>query len=157
MDDSLQALLRAAADSARARDSLAAARDSLKAQPESGVKKPPVPPAPIFVRPPRGHADTTQALEKKLLAERPTLIDRLILRTDSLLEPGKKYVLLITGIRNVNHAASDPIAAFSVPKKQPVDSSKKAGADSLAAPAPTDSLVKPDTTHKLPPKFKPKP
>ncbi|HEU5154766.1 MAG TPA: Ig-like domain-containing protein, partial [Gemmatimonadales bacterium] len=117
VDDSLQLLVRARIDSLRAdsiaRDTTAAARaDTL------GGKKPKaLPPAPVHLpsRPSPGAADSTAL--KRLLAQRPALFDKLVIRVDSALKPGGKYVVDVPGIRNVNGVASEEArAGFTAPE-----------------------------------------
>ncbi len=54
---------------------------------------------------------------KQLLAQRPALFDKLVLRADSVFKPGGKYVVDVLGIRNVNGVANDARAGFEVPLK----------------------------------------
>jgi hypothetical protein len=117
VDDSLQLLQRARLDSLRAdsiaRDTTAGRADSLAG------KKPKValPPARLPRRPAAGAVDSTEL--KRLLAQRPALFDKLVLRVDSALKPGGKYVVDVPGIRNVNGVANDARAGFTVPEAKP--------------------------------------
>ncbi|HSE67222.1 MAG TPA: Ig-like domain-containing protein, partial [Gemmatimonadales bacterium] len=125
VDDSLQLLVRARIDSLRA-DSIA--RDTAAARADtSGGKKPKAlpPPAPVRLpsRPSPGAADSTAL--KQLLAQRPALFDKLVIRVDSALKPGGKYVVDMPGIRNVNGVASEEArAGFTAPeiKEEKIDS-----------------------------------
>ena len=54
---------------------------------------------------------------KQLLAQRPALFDKLVLRVDSALKPAGKYLVDVPGIRNVNGVASEEArAGFTVPE-----------------------------------------
>jgi hypothetical protein len=124
VDDSLQLVVRARIDSLRAdsiaRDTAAAPADTLAG------KKPKLPsPAPFRLpsRPSPGAADSTAL--KQLLAQRPPLFDKLVLRVDSALKQGAKYLVDVPGIRNVNGVASEEArAGFAVPvvKEEKTDS-----------------------------------
>ena len=115
VDDSLQLLVRARIDSLRAdsiaKDTTAAREDTLAG------KKPKLPaPAPFRLpnRPSPRAADSTALAQ--ILAQRPPLFDKLVLRVDSGFKPGAKYVVDVPGIRNVNGAASEEArAGFAVP------------------------------------------
>jgi hypothetical protein len=141
LDDTLRARAKALADSLRA-DSLA------KLRPDSAKKKPAAPPpAPVIPAGP-GRRQAVDSAMLKLIASRPPLPDRLVLRLGAPLVPAGKYYVTIAGVRNANHVAGSSGIGFQVAKappkpatdttRTPADSAH-AGADSLppAPPPPT--------------------
>ncbi|HEU5357525.1 MAG TPA: Ig-like domain-containing protein [Gemmatimonadales bacterium] len=142
IDDSLRARARAVADSIRA-DSIA------KAHPDTGRKKaalppaPPAQPAPSLLAGLRGRPRVDSAMIK-LIATRPPLTDRLVLRTATPLKVQGKYVIEVTGIRNVNRVGGRIVGGIVVPKPPPPP--KRPAIDSTKA----DS-TKADSTRKLRP------
>ncbi|MGH7533666.1 MAG: Ig-like domain-containing protein [Gemmatimonadales bacterium] len=137
LDDSLRAREKARADSIRA-DSLA------RAHPDTTKKKaaaPPPPSAPPTIASAlaelRGRPRVDSAMIK-LIATRPPLSDQVVLRTAVPLPPLGKYVIVITGLRSVNHVGGQIIGGLVVPKPPPppkrpaIDSTKS---DSTAKPA----------------------
>jgi len=113
VDDSLQLLVRARIDSLRA-DSIARDTTGAKADTLAGKKPKVAPPFHLPPRPSPGAADSTAL--KQLLAQRPALFDKLVIRVDSALKPGAKYVVDVPGIRNVNGVASEEArAGFAMP------------------------------------------
>jgi hypothetical protein len=126
-------LVRARIDSLRA-DSIA--RDTAAAQADtSGGKKPKaIAPAPFRLpnRPSPGAADSTAL--KQLLAQRPPLFDKLVIRVDSALKPGAKYVVDVPGIRNVNGVASEEArAGFAMPTVKKEEKKDSVLSDTTAA------------------------
>lgn len=132
-DDSLQKLAQARADSARA------AADSLK--PDSLRAKRPAAPAPAPKAPGRPEAEAVADDEAadSLIATRPRLTDKLVLRVDSAFTPETRYVLDVRGIRSAAGVAGDARAGFVIPK--PKSLPKLEGGDSTAVQA--DSLAPP--------------
>ena len=133
LDDTLLAQAKARADSVRA--------DSIRrAHPDTGQRAAAapraVPPAPAAGAPavtgtgrPRRPAPVDSTF-LKLLAERPFLSDRAVLRVATPLTRESKYVVEIRGIRNLNGASGTAIGGFQVPKPPPPP---KAKPDSLRA------------------------
>ncbi|HSR92273.1 MAG TPA: Ig-like domain-containing protein [Gemmatimonadales bacterium] len=115
VDDSIQLVVRARIDSLVA-DSIA--RDTTARADTLAGKKPKFaqpPPVHLPSRPSPGAADSTAL--KQLLAQRPALFDKLVLRVDSAFKPGGKYLVDVPGIRNVNGVASEEArAGFAVPE-----------------------------------------
>jgi hypothetical protein len=117
LDDSIQAAIKAHADSLRA-DS--AAKDTTQApvpRPDTTARRRPLVPSRS------APSDSTE--EKGLLAQRPALFDKLVLRPDSAFKPGTKYTVAVFGVRNVNRAAADARTGFGIPepkKEEPKDS-----------------------------------
>ncbi|HET7042823.1 MAG TPA: hypothetical protein VFI13_12425, partial [Gemmatimonadales bacterium] len=130
LDDTLMARARALADSLRA-DSVRRARpDSGARPPVDSTKRPPPPPPPAVAggtgRP--GRAPAVDSALIALLATRPSLSDRLVLRVGAPLPPESKYVLEIDGIRNITGASGHALIGFAIPKRAPPP---KARVDSL--------------------------
>ncbi|MGH7591902.1 MAG: hypothetical protein ACREL2_10730, partial [Gemmatimonadales bacterium] len=79
---------------------------------------------------------------------RPPLSDQVVLRTAVPLPPLAKYVIVITGLRNVNHVGGQIVGGLVIPKPPPppkrpaVDSTRSDStkADSTAKPA-TDTTA----------------
>ncbi len=117
--DSLVARARAAADSARAAadTSRRAQRDTTPAP--GGERKPGVPGA---------RTEDTSAV-RLILRQRPVPTDKLVLRVDTTLTPGRRYVVQAAGAANLNGARATSQSTFAVPRAR--------------APEP---LVRPDTT-----------
>ncbi|MDZ4863176.1 MAG: Ig-like domain-containing protein [Gemmatimonadota bacterium] len=141
VDDSLQKIVRATADS------LKAAADTTRK--DSAQAKPTRPPLPV--PPARGKpgvpAAVTDPGADSILASRPKLFDRLVLRVDSAFVPETKYVVLIEGIRSAAGVASSPKAVLAIPKPVPVPTA----ADSARATGALDSLfTEPDSTPPSP-------
>ena len=143
LDDSLQALARAQADSAKPADTAAVAPlrkpgEKPGAEKPGGARPTPGPAAPAGRRT-ETQSDTTM---RKLLSQRPPLTDKLILRAEGAFTPVAKYVLEVNGIRNVNRAAADAWGGLSVPKAP-----RPTTADSLRPNPPADSVSKDSTVH----------
>ena len=119
-------------DSLARLDSIAAARDSVVPRPQ----RPGQPPR-------RAAAARDTSAFGKLLATRPALSDKLVVRMVEPFTPGAKYVFEVEGIRNANGAQANARSGFSIPERPP----PAAPADS--GPAPADSAA-PDTTPRRP-------
>jgi hypothetical protein len=160
LDDSLQQRERARADSLRqARDTTA--RDSTRrdrALPprlprpprDSGAPGKPPAPAPGAQAPRPGQAARVDSLADSILATRPKLFDKLVLRVDSAFVPEARYAVEIQGIRSAAGVAGTARTGFVIPKKEtpaPADS-LQAPADSLRAPA--DSAPPPNPAPPSP-------
>lgn len=131
VDDSLQRAARAALDTVRPADSSRAALDSARRAADDSVKdqRPGVP------------SDADRAM----LASRPALFDHLVGRINTPFIPGRQYLVLVSGIRNVNKvAAAESRLALSIPERAP----PPPPADSTP-PSPPDS-VRPDSTRPTP-------
>jgi hypothetical protein len=151
VDDSLQQIARASADSLRlARDTTIP--DSLKVPRAPKPAGPPkIPPGP---RP--GRAASVDVAAESLLKSRPKLFQSLVLRVDSAFVPETKYLVEISGIRSAAGVAATPRGVLAIPKRPvPVDSLKPAR-DSTA-PLPGKPLQKPDSTGGRPPRRLEKP
>ena len=142
-DDTLAAQARARADSIRA--------DSVRrAHPDtSHAAARPAPPTTRDTTPAgrapqatgRNRAPPVDSTLIKLLATRPTLSDRLVLRVTTAMLPQAKYVVEMRGIRNLNGAAGSAKGGFQVPKPPPPPKVKpdslradSTGHDSTGAP-----------------------
>ena len=81
----------------------------------------------------------------RLLKTKPPLFDKLVVRSDSLLREGSRYIILIRGIRSVSGVTGEARGALDVPVKKPTaaDSARadsaKAGRDSVPPP-PRDTM-----------------
>lgn len=73
------------------------------------------------------------------LTSRPALVDRLQIRVDSILAPGGRYVVEITGVRNPSGASTPGLLVLVVPDPPP------------AAPPPDSTAARPDTGVVRPP------
>jgi hypothetical protein len=100
-------------------------------------------------RPPGPAQDTTAAARvKAILARRPVPQDKLVLRFDSLLTPGAKYFIAVTGARNLTGAMAEGQAVLVVPKPKPPP--EKPVSDTTRSPGDT-LRQRPDTTRRPPP------
>lgn len=127
VDDSLQKIIRAREDSARA------AADTTK---KEAVGKAPAPP--LGGRP-EAEAVRDDPEVDSLLATRPRLADKLVLRVATPFTPEAKYLLELSGIRSAAGVAGEAKAVLAIPKRaQP------------KAETP-DSTVAPIDTLRLPP------
>jgi hypothetical protein len=146
LDDSLKAARRARQDSLR-QDSLRRVADTVKAAPgKPPVRKPEVPKAPALapLGARAGARDTTGF--RKLLAERPPLSDRIVIRVDSALVPGAKYVVDMNGVRGVGGGVADARGGITVPLPP-----KPAATDTLKSRAqPNPGAAPADTTTRKP-------
>lgn len=146
VDDSLQKIVRATADSLKAAADTTR-KDSVQAKP---TKPPlPAPPAPPERGKPGAPAAATDPAADSILSSRPKLFDRLVLRVDSAFVPETKYVVLIEGIRSAAGVAASPKAVLAIPKPKPVP--LPTAADSVSATGALDSLfTEPDSTPPAP-------
>lgn len=130
-----------------------AAADSLAALTDTTRLHTPVPPKPAAPPPraaPSGRPSTLRPITTRpapdttglgaLLATRPALRDRLILRVPDKLGPGQKYALEIQALRGLSGAPGDVRAGLIVPQLKPVK------ADSTH-PAADSTKVRPDSLH----------
>lgn len=135
IDDSLQKIARAIADSIRA------ANDTTRR--DSAVVKPPVKPAPQPAERPEAGAAARDSLTERVIASRPRLFDKLVLRVDSAWTPEARYLVEIRGIRSAAGVAGDAKNVLAVPKPPP------------PPPAPKDSTATDSTLAKPAPAPKP--
>jgi hypothetical protein len=126
--DTLKALLRAAADTAKGADTTTAK-----------AAKPP----PLFLPPPRAGKPSTvdTSGQTALLAQRPPLIDKLVVTVAQPWIPGSKYLFELTGIRSVSGVTADAVGMLPVPVPSKATIDSTAAADSAKAKAAAD------TTH----------
>jgi len=138
--DTLKAQARAAADTSKMADTTNA----------KGAKPPPV-----FVPPPprpgrRSTVDTTGT--GALLAQRPALIEKLVVTVLEPWIPDTRYVFELTGLRNLSGVTADAIGVLPVPPRPKVTAKDSAAAaDSAKAKSATDtttSKAAADTTHQ---------
>jgi hypothetical protein len=73
-------------------------------------------------------------LGRALLASRPPLTDRMVLRLGQVLQPGSRYVIQVTGIRNLNGAMADSRQLLTIPERPPPADSVKVAPDSTTRP-----------------------
>lgn len=129
-DDSLQRLARARADSIGAAND-STRRDTAAVAPAAPPRAAPGPGA----RPPARDASADS-----ILATRPLLFDKLVLRVDSAFTPDARYLLEIRGIRSAAGVRADARNVLVIPKPAPP---KPVAPDSSVAdstkPAPPDS------------------
>lgn len=132
VDDSLQHLRRLQEDSLRA------ARDTTRRD-SAAAPRPPAAPAPAESRP----AAAGDAVTDSIIASRPALFDKLVLRVDSAFRADTKYVLEIRRIRSAAGVEGSAKNVLAIPKPPPP---RPAPADSVAAdstkpaaPVPTPS------------------
>ncbi len=155
LDDSLQKLARARADSLKALQDTSK-REGVKRD-STGQKPPPKLPD---HRPPglRQGAEPakTDAEADSIIKTRPVLFDRLILRVDSAFAPLSKFDLQIRGIRSAAGVTADAKSVLAIPKPKPpakaeTKDSLATPADSAKTPAPADStrnVAPADSTRK---------
>jgi hypothetical protein len=121
-DSTLRARLKAEADS------LAALSDSTKRKPAEVAPPKPVPPKPkpaptarpSTLRPVTEHPAPDTTGLGALLASRPPLDDKLVLRVPGRLEPNAKYSLEIQALRGLNSAPGSARGGLIVPAPTPV-------------------------------------
>ena len=113
LDDTVQAALRRAADSA------AAAADTSRPRPDTTRPAPPRPARPAG-RPgqPGTPAAGPDSALAAILAQRPTLATRLIIRLASPLVPESRIAVEVLGIRNANGVAGDARGGMTIPKRR---------------------------------------
>lgn len=137
LDDSLQQLARARADSLRAAADTARP-DSVPARPAAG--KPPE----GGRTPARGPAgrEVDDPVMDSIIKSRPALFDKLVLRSDSVFLPERRYIVEVLGIRSAAGVTGDTRNVLVIPKRPP-------------PPKPDSTAVKPDSaaavTDTLPP------
>ncbi len=144
VDDSLQKLARAVADSVRA------ANDTTK-KPEPAPPRPakPIPEGPAPTRAGGGKGDPAV---DSILHSRPGLYDKLVLRVDSAFVPNTKYILEVQGIRSAAGVASNAHGVLAIPKPKPPTEAPK---DSVTAPRDSVTTPADSTTPPAPPPPKP--
>lgn len=130
VDDSLRARERAQAAKA---DTLAGKVDSLAPKP---AVRPVMPPG----VPPKGpkQAPPDTAGLAALLAQRPPLQDRLVLRVQTPFTPGGKYIVEISNLRGLGGAAGNVRGGLAVPEVKPAKTDSTSRPPTLP-PAASDS------------------
>ncbi|MEO8199449.1 MAG: Ig-like domain-containing protein [Gemmatimonadota bacterium] len=122
IDDRIQSDLRKAADTTRSAldTSRSAALDSARASAAERLKS--------------GGRPAQKDSSNAILATRPVLTDRMVLRVGTVLKPGAKYQVEVRGIRNVSRVPADSRSLLTIPETPP--------------PSPADSVkgVSPDST-----------
>lgn len=118
LDDSLRARDKARADSIRADSVTRAHPDTTRKKAAAPLPAPPPPSAASLLAGLRGRPRVDSAMIK-LIATRPPLSDQLVLRTATPLTPQGKYVIEITGLRNVNQVGGRLTGGVVVPKPAP--------------------------------------
>jgi hypothetical protein len=119
-DDSIVQQQRRATDTT-ARDSTRPAIDSARARELDRLRQ--------------GGRAGQDTLGRALLASRPPLTDRMVLRLGQVLQPGSRYVIQVTGIRNLNGAMADSRQLLTIPERPPpADSVKVAPASTTRPP-----------------------
>ena len=138
LDDSLQRLAQARADSLQAAKDTTR-RDSLKAGPP---KPPAVPKNPPGLR--QGRAPRVDVVAESLLKTRPKLFSALVIRVDSAFVPESKYLVEINQIRSAAGVAGSARGVLAIPKRPPPPPPPPAATptDSLKNKAPSDSTGK---------------
>ena len=140
VDDSLEKLRRAPADSVRP--------DSAKALPDT-TKPAPGPAKPGAPRVGPGPKQTRADPEAdSLIKTRPRLFDKLVLRVDSGFTAEARYQLELAGIRNAAGVAGDARGTLVIPKPRP-PAPAPTPSDSTAAPP--GKAAQPDSTAASPP------
>ena len=64
-------------------------------------------------------SETLAARARKLLRQRPTPFDRLVVQVREKLVPGSKYLIRARGATNLNGASTDGQAVLAVPVPKP--------------------------------------
>lgn len=118
-DDSVRQAQRRQADTT-ARDTTRPAIDSARARELDRLRQ--------------GGRQGQDTLAQTLLASRPPLTDRIVVRVGQVLQPGNKYVVLVTGIRNLNGAVADSRQLLTIPERPPPADSVKVVPDSTTRP-----------------------
>jgi len=141
--DSLTARARARADSLRRAADTTAKRDTTARAPNLAqavaARQAPAAAPPAAAA---GSAPDTSRI-RKLLRQRPTPFDRLVVQVREKLVPGSKYLIRARGATNLNGASTDGQAVLAVPVPKP--SSPR---DTVPAPAPPAPPAAP--THRPP-------
>lgn len=140
LDDSLQKVARARADSIRAATDTS--RRDTTAVKQPAVAPPPAPPRPEGQRARDATADS-------ILATRPPLFDKLVLRVDSAFRHDTRYLVEVLGIRSAAGVTGDARNVLVIPKPPPPKPTPpdSAAADSTGVgplrPAPDSVRQKP--------------
>jgi hypothetical protein len=132
LDDSLQRLARAQADSLQAAKDTTR-RDSLKAGPPPKAPAPPRPPPGLR----QGRAPKVDVVAESLLKTRPKLFSALVIRVDSAFVPESKYLVEISRIRSAAGVTGAARGVLAMPKRPPPPPATPP--DSLKNKAPADS------------------
>ncbi len=135
VDDSLQQLRR------QQEDSLRAVRDTTRRDSAAAPPRPPAAPSRAEPRP----AAAGDAVTDSIIASRPALFDKLVLRVDSAFRPDTKYVLEIRRIRSAAGVTGEARNVLAIPKPPP------------PRPAPADSVAADSTRPAAPVPLPPKP
>ena len=144
LDDSLQRLARARADSLKALQDTTR-HDSAAVKPASPRRPPPPRPG----QPLQGSQPAkSDAAADSIIKSRPALFDKLILRVDSAFVPQTKFDLQIRGIRSAAGVAGDAKSVLAIPKPKPVP--KLEAKDSTAAPGDSVKVRTPPDSTKSP-------
>jgi len=119
-----------------------AAADTLADTTRAKAAKPP----PTFVLPPphptrRSTVDTTGT--GALLAQRPALIDRLVVTVLEPWIPDTRYVFELTGLRSISGVTADALGVLPVPQRPKVSPK-----DTTAVPDSAKTQAAPDTTQQ---------
>ncbi|MBL8980362.1 MAG: hypothetical protein JNM53_18265, partial [Gemmatimonadetes bacterium] len=88
---------------------------------------------------PEAGAAARDSLTERVIASRPRLFDKLVLRVDSAWTPEARYLVEIRGIRSAAGVAGDAKNVLAVPKPPPPPPAPKdstATDSTLAQPAP---------------------
>lgn len=118
-DDSVRQQQRRAADTT-ARDTTQPSIDSARARELDRLRQ--------------GGRVGQDTLGRTLLASRPPLTDRMVVRVGQVLQPGNRYVIQVTGIRNLNGAMADSRQLLTIPERPPPADSVKIVPDSSTRP-----------------------
>lgn len=129
-------------DSAQVADSARARADTLRTARDTGaVRIVGVPRAVGGVRRPTVTRDT---MDMAPLKTKPPLFDKLVVRSDSLLRDGNRYVVIIRGVQSVSGVTGDVRSVLILEKKA-------AGADSAKADSAKADSARTDTARRVPP------
>jgi hypothetical protein len=130
VDDSLQKIIAARADSLRA------AADTTHRDTARGQRPPPVPPVGKL-----GAAGKAPEVKvDSVLKSRPALYDKLVLRVDSAFAPGTRYLIEISGVRSAAGVASLAKGTLVIPPAKPA---APAGRDTTAIQADSAKVAAP--------------
>lgn len=126
---------------ARARADTAQPADTARAVPDTVVAAPRQPPA--GRRAPVGAAaDTTPREEPR--EPRPRLGTRIVIRVSATLEPGRRYLIELRGVRAMGGAVADTLRAqLEIPERPQRPAADTTAADSAAAPTDTAAAAPP--------------
>lgn len=138
--DGASLVTRAEQDSLRVRQRAEAEKaDTTKPRPVPPTPLPPARPPGKVVKAAKATTDTVGLAA--LLAQRPALQNRLVLRMPTAFVPGKKYVLDITGLRGLGGATGNVRGGLAVPEP------KATKADTTARPQPPSPAAGDSTRH----------